>query len=45
MGAAGGTREIGILDEERAIGLIRTTINAACERDNVLFIGRGSQVV
>lgn len=43
--AAGYEREVMVLDEDRAIDLIRTTVNAAYERGDVLIIGRGSQVI
>jgi cytidylate kinase len=34
-----------VLDEARAIDLIRATMRAACERGNVLIIGRGGQAI
>ncbi len=39
------TRTVRQLDEEDAIGLIRSTINAAYKRGNVLIVGRGGQAV
>jgi len=45
-GRAGGyERETRVLDEARAIDLIRSTAVAACERGNVLIIGRGGQAI
>lgn len=34
-----------VLDEARAIDLVRATMRAACERGNVLIIGRGGQAI
>ena len=34
-----------VLDEELAVDLTRTAIEAACECGNVLIVGRGSQIV
>jgi cytidylate kinase len=38
-------RSTQVLDEARAIDLIRATIGAAYERGNVLIVGRGGQVI
>jgi cytidylate kinase len=38
-------RQTRILDEEAAVKLVRSTIEAACERDNVLILGRGGQII
>lgn len=43
--AVGYERRTRVLDEEGAIDLIRATILKAYERDNVLIIGRGGQVI
>lgn len=42
---AGYERQVHVLDEARAIDLIRATILAAYERANVLIIGRGGQAI
>ncbi len=39
------TRTVRQLDEEDAIGLIRSTMNAAYKRGDVLIVGRGGQAV
>jgi len=44
-GDAATERRTRILDEESAVRLVRSTIEAACERGNVLILGRGGQVV
>ncbi len=41
----GYERQVSILDEDRAIDLVRSTINAAYDRGNVLIIGRGGQAI
>jgi cytidylate kinase len=38
-------RQTRSLDEESAVKLERSTINAACERGDVLIIGRGGQII
>jgi cytidylate kinase len=43
--ASGFEREVQVMDEARAIDLIRATAVAAYERGNVLIIGRGCQVI
>ncbi|MHB1317800.1 MAG: cytidylate kinase-like family protein [Anaerolineae bacterium] len=43
--SVGYERRARILDEQGAIELIRATITAAYERDNVLIIGRGGQAI
>jgi len=44
-GREGYEREVMALDESRAIDLVRATVTAACERGNVVILGRGSQVI
>lgn len=39
------TRTVRQLDEEDAIGLIRSTMNAAYKRGDVLIVGRGGQAI
>jgi len=41
----GDTVDTQVLDEPRAIDLIRATMHAAYERDNILIIGRGGQAI
>jgi len=41
----GYERRARILDEHGAIDLIRATVTAAYERDNILIIGRGGQAI
>jgi cytidylate kinase len=43
--ASGYEREVRVLDEDRAIDLVRATVLAAHERGNVLIMGRGSQAI
>jgi cytidylate kinase len=43
--SAGYERQVRILDEDRAVDLVRAAVTAAYERGNVLIIGRGSQAV
>jgi cytidylate kinase len=43
--SVGYERRARILDEQGAIELIRATISAAYERDNILIIGRGGQAI
>ena len=43
--SVGYERRARILDEHGAIDLIRATVTAAYERDNILIIGRGGQAI
>lgn len=43
--SVGYERRARILDEQGAIELIRATVTAAYERDNILIIGRGGQAI
>jgi cytidylate kinase len=43
--SVGYERRARILDEHGAIELIRATVTAAYERDNILIIGRGGQAI
>jgi cytidylate kinase len=44
-GVVATDHELRLLDEEQAISLLRATIEEACQRDNVLIVGRGGQAI
>ena len=42
---SGYERQVRVLDEYRAVDLIRATVNAAYDRGDVLIVGRGGQAI
>ena len=44
-GSEGYARQVRVLDEDRAVDLVRAAVTAAYDRGNVLIIGRGSQAI